>query len=61
MRGTKGADAGVDASAESSAASLVSASSAGSVEAEVETWMIMEYCDKGSLQVCVAGLRRFFN
>ena len=21
-------------------------------EAEVETWMILEYCDKGSLQVC---------
>lgn len=34
-----------------SAASTLSCGMASSVEAEVETWMIMQYCDKGSLQV----------
>ena len=29
-------------------------SSSSTFEAEVETWMIMEYCDKGTLQVCTA-------
>lgn len=49
-RGTKSDTPSGDVSAVTSATSTLSAGSTSSGEAEVETWMIMEYCDKGSLQ-----------
>ena len=47
----------LDNKSSSPAASANAGGSANTVssersEAEVETWMILEYCDKGSLQVC---------